>query len=330
MFLNTLRKTRWRIESDRVVVYPFGMFYILAVVFAVIFGGLVAYYVTYEHAILSESVPLMIFLFLPVIFLWASGGTYLEFNNREGRMRKMLMGFLPVNNLPFKSIQGINVVSNMAGGYNYRVFRKDAKYGKGLVVSSGYGKNDDPNAIAFVEQAVPVIHGYLDLHDSPADFVVEPITSFKFFNYDQGAYTVKTRKAWGILFGLFFIGLGVWLLTIPAKSVGGTLLMSGFMFVLGLIFINAAFTNTIINMETKTVERKGVLGFLNKTYHLNNFAGIQTVRQSVNFIYTGTQINMHFTIPGNDKKMDVLTVGTQKRNKHIERFVREVYEIIDK
>ncbi|EDM34955.1 hypothetical protein PBAL39_00445 [Pedobacter sp. BAL39] len=329
MSLKTLTKTQWKIEQDRVLIYPHGLFHILAAVLAMLFSGLILVYVSYQNTTMLDSLPLVFLMFFVVLLFWAFAGTYIEFDNRKGRMRKVVMGVLPTSNIAFKELQGINVVSHLAGGYNYRLFRKDARYGKGIVVSSGYSKNDDPNAIAFVEEAVPVIHGYMDQHDSAATYVVEPITSYRFFKEENGVFAVKTKKIGAIIFALFFIGLGVWLLTIPVNGVMGTVIMILFMFLLGAIFLNAAFTRTMVNPTDQTIKRTGLLPFFNKMYHFENFVGIQTVRQSINFVYSGTIINMHFEIPGKTGKQGVFSIATRRRSSSIERFIQELYQIMN-
>ncbi|MBS7567051.1 hypothetical protein KHS38_21785 [Mucilaginibacter sp. Bleaf8] len=330
MSLKQLSKTRWKIEQDRVTIYPFGLFYIFSAAMAVIFGAIILLYIGSANPTSSESTSLVIFLLIIVVLFWASGNTRIEFDNAQGVMRKKLMGVIPVTTLPLSKLQGIDVVSNMAGSYNYRLFKKDDRYGKSIVVSSGYTKNDDPNAIAFVEQAVPVIHGFLDQHDAFSGTAVrEPITSYKYFTESGGGvYTTKNKKAGAIVFGLFFIGIGVYLFNIPTTSAIGTLVMVLFMIGMGLVFINAAFTKVTFNPAAQTIERSGLLSFLNKRYVMANYVGMQTVRHSINFVYSGTSINLHFNSPTKANRQDVLTVASLRRGKNIERFLDELYQIM--
>ncbi|WP_311947969.1 hypothetical protein [Mucilaginibacter terrae] len=329
MSLKSLSKTRWKIEPDRVTVYPYGVFHIFTIILAIIFAGLLFVYFRYENSGFGSSLPIVLLFALMLIFFWGSAYTYIEFDSRVGRMRKMLMGFLPVKNIPFAKLQGINPVSNVAGSYNYRLFRKDARYGKGIVVSSGYTKNDDPNAIAFVEEAVPVIHGFLDLHDTlnPPE-LVESITSYKYFNQQGNIYTLKNKKAGAIVFGLIFIGLGFYILFATIQSIIGALIITAIMFILGLAFINAAFTKISFDTENKTIQRTGLFKFFNRTYSFGNFAGIQTLRRTYNFIYVGTDVNMYFDAPDKAGKQNMLTVISLKKSADIERFLQEIYKIM--
>lgn len=327
MSLKALTKTRWKIEPDRVTVYPYGTFYILAAVLAVLFSGILFLYMKYQNTTMTESLPFVFSLLILVVLFWSFATTYIEFDNTRGQARKMVMGFLPTATVPFSKLQGIDAVSNMAGSYSYRLFEKNDRYGKGIVVSTGYTKNDDPNAVAFVSEAVPIIHRYLNQHGSPADSTSEPVTSYQFFDEKNGVYNLKNKKAGAILFGLFFIGLGVWLFNAPANSAIMMALMTLLMFFLAFVFINAAFTTITFDPADQTIRRTGLLKFLNKQYPFSAFAGVQTVRHSVNLIYTRTSVNMYFEIPGKNKQ-DVITVASLRRSKNIDRFVRELYQIM--
>lgn len=328
MSLKSLSKTRWKVEPDRVVIYPYGLFYIFAAIMAVLSVGLLYVYTRYENKPITASTPLLILAVVIVALFVGYASTYIEFDNRSGKMKKLLMGFLPVVNVPFSKLQGINPVSNTAGGYNYRLFRKNARYGKGIVVSSGYSKNDDPNAIAFVDEAVAVVHGYLDQHDSPADFTAPTITSYKYFEQDGSVYAIKTKKAGALIFALFFLGLAAWMFTVPVESLLATLLIIAFLLLFGLVFINAAFTKIVFDPYNKTVKRTGLFSFFNKQYDFSNFAGIQTIRHSMNFIYVRTSINLYFEVPGKNGKQEMFTIGSHYRSKSVERFIQEFYQVM--
>ncbi len=331
MSLKSLVKTRWKIEPDSVTIYPYGLFYILAPVMAVFGAVLLFLYIHYQNSSLSASLPLVLFVVLIVVLMWGAANTHIAFNNRQGRMRKMLFGFIPTVTIPFAEIQGIDVVSHITtGSYNYSAFRKSARHGKGIVVSSGYTKNDDPNAIAFVNEAVPVIHAYLDKYDRPEGFVQQPLTSFKYFEHKGNTYVIKKRKAATLITGLIFIAIGFWLFTIPVDSLAAMLICIALFFLFGLVFINAAFTDLIFDPQAQTVTRKGLFRFWNRNYSFENFAGVQTIRHTMNFIYVRTSVNLHFEVPGKNGKQDILTVASLFRGKSIDRFIQEFYQIMDK
>ena len=327
MSLKTLAKTRWTIEADRVTIYPYGLFYILAGVIAIFFAGLLFLYMHYQNVTLADTLPLLLVVVFIVVVFWGFALTYIEFDNSKGRMRKMLMGFIPTTTIPLANLQGIDLVSGLTtGSYNYNLFRKDSRYGNGIVVSSSYTKSNDPNAIAFVDEAVPIIHSYLDGYDSAADYAEEPITSYQYFEKKGDSYSIKTKKIGGLIFGLLFIGFGIWLFTVPADNLFAIIFCIALFFLFGLVFINAAFTQITFDPQARTVKRTGLFRFLNKQYDFNNFTGIQTVRHTMNFIYVRTSVNLNFEVAG---KAHVLTVASLFRSKSVDRFIRELYQIMD-
>lgn len=331
MSLKSLAKTRWKIEPSRVVIYPMGVFYIFVPIMAVFGVGLFFLYTHYQNVPVAESLPIILLVVLIVVVFWGAANTFIEFDNRQGRMRKLFMGFIPTKNISFADLHGIEVVSGIANGsYNYSLYRKSSRYGKGIVVSSAYTRNDDPNAIAFVNEAVQVIHGYLDKYDSPADFVTEPITSYKYFDQHGTTYSVKTNKIASLITGLVLIGIGIWLFTIPTDSIAAILFSIALLFLFGGVFINAAFTKLILDPQTETVKRTGLLSFLNKEYSFKNFAGIQTIRHTVNLIYVRTSINLIFVVPEKNNKQVPFTVASLFREKSINRFIKEFYSIMNK
>jgi hypothetical protein len=331
MSLKSLAKTRWKMEANRVTVYPYGLSYILTAVLALIFAAVLVVYLNYENTSITASLPLVLLLLLVVVLFWGFAGTYVEFDNGSGIMQKKLFGFIPVSTIPFDKLHGINVVSNMGGGYKYRLFLKDDRYGKGILVSSGYGKNNDANAISFVEEVVPVIHSYLDQHDLSVTAVKEPISSYQYFTLQAARYTIKNNPVFSTIMGLAFIFLGIHELTPGAwlefNGTAGKIFIIGFLLFIGLIFINAAFTKIIFDQAAQTIRRNSPFGIGNKSYTFQDFAGIQTVRKSVNFVYAGTEVHMHFKSPGVNKQQ-ILVVSAFKKGRNVERFIEELYSIM--
>jgi hypothetical protein len=325
-------KTRWKIETNRVIVYPYGLMYILSAVLAIIFTVLLVVYIKYENAVITDLLSLLLVLLFIVVLFWGFAGTFVEFDNGRGIMQKKLFGFVPVSTIPFNQLHGINVVSNVGGGYKYRLFLKDNRYGKGILVSSGYSKNNDANAIAFVEEVVPVIHSYLDQHGILSDNRPEPITSYQYFTLQDGRYTVKNNPIGSSIFGVIFIALGIHELTSDAwlefNGLVGKIFIIGFLLLIGVIFINAAITKITFDRATQTATRNSPIGIGNKTYMLQDFTGVQTVRKSINFVYAGTEVHMHFKQPGATRQQ-VVVVSAFKKGRHVERFIQELYSIIE-
>ncbi|RZM30235.1 MAG: hypothetical protein EOO88_01675 [Pedobacter sp.] len=329
MSFKSISQTRWTIEPDQVRIYPYGLFKIFAVVFGVLMAGLILFYLNLVQGDMTGTIPLFIVFIIIIAIFWGIAATYIEFDNRKGQMRKMSFGFIPTTTLSFTKLQGINVVSNTLGGYVYRLYEKEARYGRGIVVSSRYGKNDDPNAIDFVSDVVPLVHSYLDQHE-PLTGVVEPlITDFKYFTQEGSIYTVKNNKAGGIIFGLVFLAIAGSLLTTGTDSPVVTLLIILVLVFVALVFFNAAFTKVTIDTAANMLYRTGPVKFTHRKYALEDYVGVQMLRRSVNFVYSGTDINLYFNVPEKNKQT-ILTIASMRRSRNIERFMKELYQILDR
>lgn len=331
MSLKSVSKTRWKLEGNIITVYPYGLYYILTIVLAVIFAGILFIYIKYQNTSITDSLPLALLLLLAVVIFWALAGTSVEFDNGRGVMRKKLMGIIPIATVPFDKLHGINVVSNIGQGYNYRIFKKDDRYGKGMVVSSAYGKNDDPNAIAFVNEVIPLIHNFLDQHGALSPDIAEPITNFKYFNQENGSFTVKKNKVAALILGLLLFAFGVYGFTrgswMQDFNLLGQICFFIFFIAGGPLIIIAGFTTVTFDPAARTIQRKSPVGIGNKTWNFQDFVTVQTIRRSINFIYSGTDIQMHFQRPDNNKP-EAIIVRTFRRSRSIDRFVKELYQIM--
>ncbi|MCX2476298.1 hypothetical protein OQZ33_18330 [Pedobacter sp. MC2016-05] len=331
--LKSLSKTRWRIEPDRITVYPYGLSYILAAVLSIFFLSGYLVYLYYLRNSFTSSLPILLILITVVtlFILWA--GISVEFDISAGVMRKKLMGLLTISSLPFSKIYGISPVSNMAGSYTYKLFKKNDRYGKGILVSSSYGKNDDPNAIAFVDQVITPLHRHLEAHDSPGDFAPQYIDEYKFFIPNGGAYILKRNRIGSLLLGVCLLAIGIHELT-PYAWLGGGFNIGRVCFLLftlvgGPAIILSGFTEITFDKGSRLLTRKNPIGLGNRTYSFDDFNGIQTVRKSTNMIYSGTDVQVYFLRPDRQKE-DVLVLSSFFGTKKVERFVAEVNSILIK
>jgi hypothetical protein len=331
MSIKTLLKTRWKIEPDRVTIYPYGLSYLLSGILAVLFAGIFFVYLKYQNSSVNDAVPLISVLLVIVLLFWGFGETSIEFDNKTATMRKKLMGFLPITSIPFSNLHGISPVSNLYGSYKYRLFRKDNKFGKGILVSCAYTKNEDPNAIAFVDEAATIIHEYLDVYVLPTDQIDPQITTYKYFTKEDGKFLLKKNKVGSTIFGLLLFGTGVHEL-LPGAWLGnewalGRIFMLLFLLIGGAAIFLAGYTDITFDTTNRTLERKSPIRLGNKRFSLDDFNGIQTVRRSTNFIYSGTDVQLYFIKRGTDKE-EAIVLQTFTRSSKVERFVQEVNAII--
>ena len=330
MSLKSLYKTRWTIDGNRVAVYPYGVSYILGTVLAVIFVGIMLLYMKYENGSIVGSVAFLVSLVVILALFFWHGNTSVEFDGSRGTMQKKLFGLIPVKTVPMSELYGINVVTGM-GGYNYRMFLKKDRYGKGILVSSGYSKKDDANAQAFVAQVVPVIHGYLDQYGPAVDSAPQPITSYKYYTSTGGSYTIKNRKTGLIILGILFLAFGLHEWIDPWMKDVSTLQKVLVIVVcvgIGLGFMHAAFSSIVFDTGAQVIKRTGPLGWGNKTISFTDFAGFQTIRKSTNSVYTGTEIQMYYRIPNTQQQASMM-LQMLKSSEQIERFLEETKSIMN-
>lgn len=258
------------------------------------------------------------------------GFTYVVFDRNSGCMKRVLFGFLPIRNLPFGKLYQVNVVTQRTGGFNFRIFTKANKYGRGITISSAYGKDTDPNAIAFSQEVIPLIHQYLDVV-APLKPENTEIASYEYFTEANGIYTLKSNKAGRIVFGMISLAIGIHECTpgawIPDLNIGGKLLVTILPIALGILFIAAAYTRITFNTRTLIIERKSPIRLGNRQFSFGSFVDFQTVRKSYNGVYAGTDVNMLFNADG--KKGDVLLVSSFQKTQQIERFMLEIRTIIN-
>lgn len=325
-------KTRWTTDENSVKIYPYRIFYILSGVLALAFAALIGIYMYYEHKTIFQSLPVIILALLAVALFWSNGHTCIHFDNAKGSVRKMLLGFIPVSRIDFVNLLNIDVVSNMAGGYHYRLFVKKAQFGKGIIVSSRYARNDDPNAVMLATTIIPIVHGFFEAYDIPAAKPAAAFAHYKYFSVQQGNYTVKKRKAVMLIIGFAMLTFGIHELTpnpwIDDASLLIKICMLLFFNVGGLMMIISAFTTITIMPATQTIRRKNPLGLGNRAWLFEDVIGIQTVRNSVNFIYSGTDIQMYFHV-WNTGKREVLIINSLRKSANIERFVQETNQILE-
>ncbi|MBW8682884.1 hypothetical protein [Chitinophaga rhizophila] len=327
----SLTKTRWKIESDRIVIQPNRLMFILGAVFAVLLVGLIIAFRISGQRYAVNDVYIAGFLVFAVGIFILSGFTYIVFDRANNRMKKMLFGVVPVKSIPFDKLQGVNIVTQGAGSYSFRIFTKASKYGRGTIISSGYSKDTDANAIAFNNEVIPLIHQYLDAADPLPEEKEVMITDYEYFTSDGGIYTLKANNIFLAVMGISLLALGIHECTpaawMTSMSTVGRVSITGACLLFGLIFIAAAFTKITFNTGTRMIERKSPIKLGNHQFPFEHFVSFQTVRNTYNGIYSGTQVLMFFYKPG-DKREKTLQLHSFRNTRKIERLLTEVKSIM--
>lgn len=323
MSLNTLRKTRWKIDPRSISVSPYGVFYILSVCLALAFGLLFIVNSASQGVIIS----LAVILFVLALF----GNTKIVFDNEEQVVQKKLFGFLPVTSIPFEKLEGINIVRNNTGGYNFKVFKKNDKFGKGMIVSCGYSKDTDANALGFTQEVIQAVHIWLDQVPQSDTTIKKTIEDYTFYHVNQTEYTVKKSKIIFIISGLLFVAFAVYALmdetVMPnAKPLMKYAIIAG-SFLFGLFVILGAFTKIVFDTADKVVRSVSPIGLRNREYAFADFDGFQVIRKSTNMIYSGTDVQIYFR-ENNNKKAGMLILKSFVGTKKIDQFLEETGNIM--
>lgn len=326
--------TRWTIDNDRITIYPYRIFFIISLVLAVIFGGLLVSYKIVERGNASAT-GLIALLLGGIVFIFLTvSNIQITFDRPTGIMQQKLWGLIPVRSIPFGRLYGVNRVTLVGGGFNFRIFPMNNKYGKGIIISSSYAKETNANAIAFSQEVIPLIHEYIAQYAPLTAHATSPITTYRYFSEKAGVYTLKTPQIATVITGIALVILGIheciatpqWIHT---DDTTGKILVLSFCFGLGLLFLLGAFTRVVFNPSTRTIERISPIGIGNRKYSFNDFSGFRTVRKSYNMIYAGTELQMYFTLSG-AKQPAVMMVHTIRQSRKIEHYIEEIQSIMEK
>jgi hypothetical protein len=330
MALKKFAQTRWNVEAQRVTLYPYRIFNALSIAFAIVLVGfvVVAYIMLEQDPVVSFSTgePIFITFGIIVALIWAVGRTVVVFDNEARMMRKKLFGILSIRSERFDDLANVGMVRNTMGGFNYRAFPKRDKYGKGVVVSASYAKDDDPNAIALSDEAFSVISKFLSAGYQVNDNAQLLITDFKFYDNNPPYYSIKRNVVGGLIIGLALLAVGVnelinHSITQDSDTFHKVLVIVAFLG-FGAIFSFSAFTKVTFDTNAKTVSREHILGLGNQTYSFADFINFQITRRTTNMIYSGTDVKMYFQIPGSNKQK-VLQLKSFRSTKKIDRFLEE-------
>lgn len=324
-------KTRWSVESDRITIYPYGWYFVVSVILAILMIGFtIAVYIMEPYSFghtMTILAPIFV-VFLALFF--ANGYTYIVFDNNNFTMTKRWMGYVPVVTKSFDQLHGVNVMRQSTGGFNFRMYPKDNKFGKGIAISSYYTKDSHPNCVAFTSEVIPLIHKYLD-QSSPLTEQKEIITTYQYFTESNGMYTYKQRKVTLVIFLLACLALGIHELTPHAfsqnKGDAFRIAMIAGPFLFALIFLNAMFMTIIFDTRNRIIEKKSPARIGNLKMPFEYFQNFHMIRKTTNGAYSGTEVHMIFHEPGakNTKSMMIRQVQNTKK---IDRLVEEIKSIM--
>jgi hypothetical protein len=331
MSIKELMKTRWSVESDRITIYPYGWYFLVSVILAILFIGFTIAVYLLEPYSLGTAMPILLPFFLVMIaFFFAGGYTKIVFDNNNFKMTKSWMGVVPVVTKSFDQLHGVNVMKQSTGGFNFRIYPRNDKFGKGIALSCYYTKDTHPNCVAFTTEIIPLIHKYLDMN-SPLPVQQTIITEYKYFTESNGVYTYKNRKIGLAILAIACLALGIHELTPYAYSLNKAtfariiFLVGPFLF--GAIFLNAMFLRLAFDTKNRMVEKFSPARIGNLKMPFEYFQNFHMIRKTTNGIYSGTEVHMVFHEPGAKNTKSMMISQVQNTSK-IDRLVDEIKNIM--
>lgn len=321
-------KTKWKTEADRIILQPNLILNAFGILFLLVFIGLGIYT---QNELLSNSRTLtfyfIIFGSVPLLFFLLARNQII-FDRIDQKLYVRLFGLFTIRSVPFDNIAAVNAVYLYGTAFNFQVFKKTDRHGKGIRISSGYGKETDKNAIAFTEEVFPLIEDFLKdvFTTEPAP---EAITTFEYYTLDQGVYTLKFRAAINAVLGVTLVIWSVYsFFSTNALSLNNPLLITFIPFIFGLLILIGANNKIIFDTNSRTILKTTMGGIKKKEYPFSAYLGFSIIRKTTNFIYSGTDAGIKIdTQDGNHK---VLVLKAFNRTKKIERFILETETILHK
>ncbi|RBQ03491.1 hypothetical protein [Pedobacter miscanthi] len=324
-----MAKTKWLIEPDTLTIYPKRNLRIVGLIFFVLIAAFIFYLsATLQGYSAGFTFGYYGFLLVIPLLLIFTAETKVIFDGNSRTLYKKI-GFLPAGSIPFDDIAAVQAYEVLGSGFNYRLFRKSNRHGKGIIVSNGYSKAGNPNLIQFQQEVLPKIDE-LVFANAPV-IPKQTIYDFKFFKEEGNVYLLRDNKLGSLIFGLIFIGATVAILLNPGFMANEKAFQKIFLTFLpaaiGLALLFAATSNVRFDKGQKKIIRSTFGGRVVKEYPFDDLVRFQIIRKTTNFIYSGTEVRAEILVPAKNKTTTLILksfTGTKK----IERFLDEANTIL--
>lgn len=329
MKIKFMAKTKWIIGPGTLTIYPKRNLRIFGLIFFVLIAAFIFFL---SRSVQGYSAGLTLgyygcLLLIPLLLIFIAE-TKIIFDGSSRVLYKKI-GFLPVGSIPFDDIASVQAYEIMGSGYNYRLFKKSNRHGKGIIVSSGYSKATNPNLIQFQQEVLPKIDE-LVFANAPV-ISKQAIYDFQFFKDEGGVYLLRDNKVGSFIIGLFLIGITVAILFRPdfLTNEGSfqKILITYFPAVLGLALLFAATSNIRFDKSQRKIIRSTFAGRVLKEYPFDDLVRFHIIRKTTNLIYSGTEVRAEILLPAKNKTTTLILksfIGTKK----IERFLDEANTIL--
>ena len=324
-----MAKTKWIIEPSTLTIYPKRNLRIVGLIFFVLIAAFIFFL---SRSVQGYSAGLTLgyygcLLLIPLLLIFIAE-TKVIFDGNSRILYKKI-GFLPTGSIPFDDIASVQAYEIMGSGYNYRLFKKSNRHGKGVIVSSGYSKATNPNLIQFQQEVLPKIDE-LVFANAPV-IPKQTIYDFQFFKEEGGVYLLRDNKIGSLIIGLILIGVTVAILFSPdfLANEGSIqkILLTYFPAAIGLALLFAATSNIRFDKSQRKIIRSTFAGRVLKEYPFDDLIRFQIIRKTTNLIYSGTEVRAEILLPAKNKTTTLILksfIGTKK----IERFLDEANTIL--
>lgn len=327
--INFMAKTKWIIEPGALTIYPKRNLRIVGLIFFVLIAGFI-FFLSRSLQGYSASFTFGYYGFLlliPLLLIFIAESKVI-FDGNSRRLYKKI-GFLPIGSIPFDDIASVQPYEILGSGYNYRLFKKSNRHGKGLIVSAGYNKATNANLIQFQQEVLPKIDE-LVFANAPV-IPKQTIYDFQFFKEEGGVYLLRDNKMGSLIFGLILIGITVAILLNPGFMVDENafkrIFISYLPAAIGLALLFAATSNIRFDKARQKIIRSTFAGRVVKEYAFDDLIRFQIIRKTTNLIYSGTEVRAEIEVPAKRKVITLILknfIGTKK----IDRFIDEANTIL--
>ncbi|QJD97314.1 hypothetical protein HH214_16280 [Mucilaginibacter robiniae] len=168
MTFKSIVQTRWKVTPEQVIVYPYGVVYLISVTIALTWGCWLIFlgYLSKDTLTLQDALdlwPLYLIFLSIVVLLWLFARTAIIFDRSVQLVYKRLFGLITTRKLRFDQVQAIVPVMNVRAAYQYRVFAKNQPNDTGTIISSPFLSEQSPHAVEFQAQVLTIVGHFLKL-----------------------------------------------------------------------------------------------------------------------------------------------------------------------
>ncbi len=264
---------------------------------------------------------LMLLPFIPLIY------RKIIFDFKERKV-SINTAFFKMKEYAFNEIEAIKPVSG--DSIYYAIFLKSDKLGKGIRFSPHYTatKQHDKELNEFEIDIIEKVDTELTKKETTTIADIPLGKNFHFFRQRGAEFTNQQYhfflRFFGIatLIGVFFFQYAMW-----GDNSGEGIIARIMICIFPFPFLLSGNDKVVFDTHKATLTLSSWFGILKSQYNLNNFSGFQTIRNSVYFVYTGTELSMYFNENNNDVKVNLVDFRNTKK---LSEYHEEVVEIMKK